>query len=99
MADLDYKAKSEWLDFTEVMLLEVAGVDNWDGYYDALGDDSGTLIPNLSESETLELLNDHGVDGWMWHEMALEGFSEYQTYIREPGELSEKMGFRGWNTQ
>lgn len=93
--------KERELALTELALLAAAGVDNWEGYNEAL---------NILETHTptgdsyedavalLDALDTAGVDNWEGYRDALEQFTKYAEYVDDvEGEVF--LPFDEWLTQ
>lgn len=78
----------EYLDQTELRLLQFGGVDNWSYYGEALQD--AGITDDSTDSEILNALETGGVDNWSWYGEARGEFPFYEDYVREADEDGQK---------
>ena len=87
------------LNVAEMELLSIGGVDNWDGYDDALEDyeESDDLYEDADDY--LRALKNHGVDNWAWYDASRTGLAEYEEYLNGLDNLSETLDFSEWQSK
>jgi hypothetical protein len=88
------------LAIAEVLLLNAGGIDNWDGYDDAMAEHEKFMAENPSvapsaESYLLSLKNE-GVDNWTWYDDSREGLAEYEEYLHTLEDLNIALNFFSW---
>jgi hypothetical protein len=87
------------LAIAESQLLQEGGVDNWDGYDDAMDDYDQSDDEATDAVNFLNALTMCGVDNWDWYDESRTGLAEYEEYLRaldELGKLSEALNIDGW---
>jgi len=87
------------LNVAEMELLSIGGVDNWDGYEDALEDyeESDDLYEDADDY--LRALKNHGVDNWAWYDASRTGLREYEEYLNALDDLNNALDFSGWENK
>lgn len=90
---MDDAQRTAHLDELELGLLMAGGVDNWEGYGEALaGAPEGA-------SAILFALRSAGVDNWEWYGEALKGFSDYCDYVEDLPEGESPAPFADWTPE
>jgi len=80
----------------EAQLLSAGGVDNWEGYDDAMEHYTPSDDDYKDAESFLEALQIAGVDNWDWYGASLEGLDTYLEYLNSIHDPSAAPSFENW---